>query len=57
MDNGQVVEAIKVLEASILALSERLAKVEEALARQNQVLNIVPLQNVVTGVGGEWVYV
>ena len=53
MDNGQVVEAIKVLEASILALSERLAKVEEALARQNQVLNIVPLQNVVTGVGGE----
>lgn len=53
MDNTQLIEAIKVLEASVLALVERVAKVEDALNRQNQTLNIVPLQNVVTGVGGD----
>lgn len=53
MENAELLETIRVLQEAVLALTERVARLEETLARQNQVLNIVPLQNVVSGVGGE----
>ncbi len=53
METNELLETIRVLQEAVLSLSERVARVEEALARQNQVLNIVPLQNVVSGVGGD----
>ena len=49
----EVIEVVRTLQEAIAALTERVARLEEVLARQNQVLNIVPLQNVVSGVGGE----
>jgi hypothetical protein len=53
MESAEILDAVRILQEAVLALSERLARLEEALARQNQTLNIVPLQNVVSGVGGE----
>jgi hypothetical protein len=56
MDSQQaqeLISTVKVLQESILALNIRIQQLESVLARQNEVLNIVPLQNVVTGVGGD----
>ncbi len=53
METNELLETIRILQEAVLTLNERVARLEEALARQNQTLNIVPLQNVVTGVGGE----
>ncbi len=53
METNELLETIRVLQEAILALSDRVGRLEEALSRQNQTLNIVPLQNVVSGVGGE----
>ena len=53
METNEILDAIRILQDAVLALVERVAKLEETLGRQNQTLNIVPLQNVVSGVGGE----
>jgi hypothetical protein len=53
METNELLDTIRVLQEAILNLTERVARVEDALARQNQMLNIVSLQNVVSGVGGE----
>jgi hypothetical protein len=53
MEINELFEAIRVLQEAVLNLIERITRVEETLARQNQTLNIVPLQNIVTDVGGE----
>jgi hypothetical protein len=53
METNELLDTIRVLQEAILNLTERVARVEDALSRQNQTLNIVPLQNVVSGVGGE----
>jgi hypothetical protein len=53
METNELLDTIRVLQEAVLALSERVARVEETLARQSQTLNIVPLQNVISGVGGE----
>ena len=49
----ELTATVKVLQESILALNTRVQQLEAAAARQNEILNIVPLQNVVTGVGGD----
>ncbi len=53
METAELLDTIRILQEAVLALTERVAKLEDALGRQNQTLNIVPLQNVVSGVGGE----
>jgi hypothetical protein len=53
METNELLDTIRVLQEAILNLTERVARLEESLGRQNQTLNIVPLQNVIAGVGGE----
>jgi hypothetical protein len=53
MESAELLDTIRLLQEAVMALSERVARLEEAMARQNQTLNIVPLQNVVSGIGGE----
>ncbi len=50
---NEIMQAVKLLQETISVLNDRITKVEDALAKQSQVLNIVPLQNIVGGVGGE----
>lgn len=50
---NEIMQAVKILQETISVLNDRITKVEEMIAKQGQVLNIVPLQNVVGGVGGE----
>jgi hypothetical protein len=50
---NEIMQAVKILQETISVLNDRVTKVEEMMAKQSQILNIVPLQNVVGGVGGE----
>jgi hypothetical protein len=53
METAELLDTIRILQEAVLALTERVTKLEETLGRQNQILNIVSLQNVVSGVGGD----
>lgn len=49
---NQLIQTIEAMQQSIAAINERVIQLETASSRQAQVLNIIPLQNVVTSAEG-----